>query len=132
MSKNGHMSRVGGTFTGTRGTGWGVPGWVYGWGIRVGIPGGVPSSKVLTPSGGLTAKRAPEAPEGLEWVVRLQRPQDRPPVCAAAPPHPPGPVGPCRALPGWVLRLARLLANKGEIRPHFSYIQLKPRSVTKI
>ena len=37
-----------------------------------------------------TAKRAPEALQGLEWVVGVQRtPGD----------HPSGPVGPCRALP---------------------------------
>ena len=47
-----------------------VYGWVPGWVIRVGIPGSTPSH---LESGGLTAKRAPEGPQGLEWVVSLQR-----------------------------------------------------------
>ena len=59
----------------------------------------------------MTAKRAPEAPEGLEWVV----------MCCSAPvrpcTHPPGPVGTLRAPPWYRTSLpenTRLWANKGE------------------
>ena len=59
-----------------------------------------------------TAERAPEAPQGLEWVVC----RSEYPVGAAPWYHPSGPVGhpwcpPCTRPP----LAARLLANKGEI-----------------
>ena len=81
-------------------------------GTRAGIAGGyqggytggvLPSHQVLRPSGGLTAKRAPEAPAGLEWVVRVQRPQDRSPEHPdPTTPDPAGPPGPLR----WVWALS--------------------------
>ena len=36
-------------------------------------------------SGGMTAERAPEALQGLEWVVMLQRVQGRPVTTPAGP-----------------------------------------------
>ena len=76
-----------------------VLGMVTGSGVRVGygdrvgtgrgIPVAQPARQGRTPvSGVLTAKRAPEALQGLEWVVSMQRPVR---------PHPPlrGPVGAC-------------------------------------
>ena len=44
----------------------GVPGWVYRVGRQGGYTGVLPSHRGEVPS---TAKRAPEAPWGLEWVV---------------------------------------------------------------
>ena len=51
-----------------------VRGWarVYGWVIRVGIPGGYYPGTQLLEEGSMTAKRAPESPPcrgGVEWVV---------------------------------------------------------------
>ena len=93
----------------------GYTGWVPGWGI----PGSTtqpPSTKGPTPrTEAMTAERAPEALQGLEWVV-----------IAAVTPGPPIPLPTLRArsvtlqvpslVGGWALH--RLLANKGEIKGH--------------
>ena len=58
---------------------------VPGRGIAVGVPGGytgwvIPGTQpcqVRHLQGTLTAERAPEAPVGLEWVVRVPSPSDR-------------------------------------------------------
>ena len=74
-------------------------------GVRVGYTGwvireGNTGYPATVRSGGQTAKRAQEGPQGLEWVVWLQRPQGvrrRDGSCT----HPSGPVGPAPlALPG--------------------------------
>ena len=56
----------------------------------------------------LTAKRAPEGLQGLEWVVRVQRAPD-----VRSPPLR-GPVG-SGTLPGCSSSKCPSLANKGEI-----------------
>ena len=59
-----------------------------------------------------TAERAPEAPQGLEWVVSAAAP-------AQACTHPSGPVGLGQPSPPWYMPglpgQSRLWANKGEI-----------------
>ena len=47
-----------------------VPGWVYGWVYRVGNRESHTGYYPATARSLLTAKRAPEVPWGLEWVVR--------------------------------------------------------------
>ena len=80
----------------------GVPGWVYRVGTREGYTGTYPacSREVPQPE---PAKRAPEAPQGLEWVgsgVRWDRRLDgHPPTLRARSVHP-------VALPGGYPRIA--------------------------
>ena len=78
----------------------GYTGWVLGRAIPVYYPAGCCEEPTLT------AKRAPEAPVGLEWVVRVGgdygvwgRRRGR------SYPHPPGPVGPPGPSLGYDLRM---------------------------
>ena len=79
-------------------------GWVY----RVGNTGPYRQRQLKSPHQTLTAKRAPEVPAGLEWVVRVVR-------VGTGPVHTPaGPGRPAASL-AQDPRRCRLWANKGEI-----------------
>ena len=109
------MCMPGVTFTGTRGTGMVQAGWVYRVGYWMDYTGYCPARSHNRQAEAIPAKRAPEAPGGLEWVgIAAAPPWDRPSEPCT---HPSGPVGPCRALPGAGLSSSesRLLANKSEI-----------------
>ena len=96
----------------------GVPGWVYGWGIRVGIPGEYPATLLEeVPS---TAKRAPEA-HSVGWSGWYWGP-GVPVLGTAAGTVLVPPCGPGRPPVGSLyqdLTDCRLTANKGEISGHF-------------
>ena len=91
----------------------GVPGWVYRVGSRVGNTG-TPSQ--LLEEQTQTAERAPDALQGREWVVWVQRTYRRRGRVLY---HPPGPVGAVPAPPCTGPLGMPPPANRGEIRPHF-------------
>ena len=87
-------------------------------GIRVGIregaiPGTTPAPREEGPD---TAKRAPEALQGPEWVVSGA---GRVTGGWTGIPHPAGPVGLARQPSLGIPSECRLLANRGEINGHF-------------
>ena len=86
-----------------------------GWVWRVGIPGSTyPARRARNPAN-MTAERAPEVLQGLEWVVMCSR------VGACPSTHPAGPVRhPC--LPWY---WDPLNAASGPIRARFSLIYCK-------
>ena len=96
--------------------GWVYQGWIYWVGSRGGYTGVLPSHRVRVP---LTAKRAPEALVGLEWVVSGSRPQG---CVGGSQDHPSGPVGTLRVPPCPGTLECRLLANKARIRSIFSKV----------
>ena len=75
---------------------WGLAWWVY----RVGNTRALPTCQVQHPQAHIPAERAPEALQGLEWVVIWASPLDRP--RGRPSPYPPcGPGRSCQqALPG--------------------------------
>ena len=89
---------------------------------RVGIQGGYReglyrgTTQLLEEGPRYSRRRAPEALQGLEWVVPGSRTYWG--RCRSVPPSGPGRY-PCRVPPCTDPPLCRLLANKGEIRRHF-------------
>ena len=91
-------------------------------GTRVGYTGVLPSSQVLRPSGGLTAKRAPEAPEGAGVGGQAAAPTG--PFARAPDPTTPVPLGPPGPL-RWVWASPRANPASGPITARFHLISIK-------